>query len=283
MTDPVLALLIALVFLPLLIGARWFKTLDADLRPWRTPILVGAVCGGLLHLFGPNAIAVGVALTFAGLYVRLTGEESEPSEGMLLGAAAGDVAALVVIVFRSGGCRELAACLIAGAVAGFGCTLAALYVGQTVRQFVIDVVTAIVAIGAATLPPLASRFVSEHAVAVAAAAIIPLLVLITMLQQYRDIRAELSHEASLGLVDPADVRNTAHPLLRLGSGGWSDRRAHREFVRLAQRIALRKRQQRHRSEETARLYQLEIIKLRMQMEEMSKINRLMKSEVGSRQ
>ena len=44
---------------------------------------------------------------------------------------------------------------------------------------------------------------------------------------------------------------------------------HRDFVRIANKIALRKRQQRTRTEEIARLYQLEVIKLRMQMQEMS--------------
>ena len=87
------------------------------------------------------------------------------------------------------------------------------------------------------------------------------------------MRAELSHEASLGFVNDADVRRTAHPLLRLGSGGWADRKAHREFVRLANKIALRKRQQRNRPDDIARLYQVEIIKLRMQIQEMSKIDR----------
>ncbi|MEO6259513.1 MAG: hypothetical protein ABIP63_04150, partial [Thermoanaerobaculia bacterium] len=87
-----------------------------------------------------------------------------------------------------------------------------------------------------------------------------------------DVRAELRHEASLGFLDDADVRTTAHPILRLGRGGWTDPRAHRQFVRLANRVALRKRQQRGRSDELARLYQLEIIKLRMRIQEMSRID-----------
>ena len=44
-------------------------------------------------------------------------------------------------------------------------------------------------------------------------------------------------------------------------------------MRLANRIALRKRQQRDRTDDEARLYQLEIIKLRMQIQEMSRIDR----------
>jgi len=43
----------------------------------------------------------------------------------------------------------------------------------------------------------------------------------------------------------------------------------RVFVRLATLLALRKRQQRLRPDEVARLYQLEIIKLRMQIQEMA--------------
>ncbi|HKO57635.1 MAG TPA: hypothetical protein VJ276_17315, partial [Thermoanaerobaculia bacterium] len=97
--------------------------------------------------------------------------------------------------------------------------------------------------------------------------------LVVVFEQWPDIRAELRHEASLGFIDDADVRPTAHPLLRLGRAGWADPRAHREFVRLANEVALRKRHQRGRPDDTARLYQLEIIKLRMQIQEMSKIDR----------
>jgi len=43
-------------------------------------------------------------------------------------------------------------------------------------------------------------------------------------------------------------------------------------VRIANRIALRKRQQRNRPDEMARLYQLEIIKLRMQLQQMARID-----------
>ena len=101
----------------------------------------------------------------------------------------------------------------------------------------------------------------------------PLLVVATVFKQWRSVRGELSHEASLGFMDDADVRTTAHPLRRLGSGGWIDAAAHREFVRLSIKIALRKRQQRNRPDEIARLYQLEIIKLRMQVQAMTKIDR----------
>src|SRR5436305_1757660 len=105
----------------------------------------------------------------------------------------------------------------------------------------------------------------------------PLIVVIAVFRQWPDARAELGHESSLGFLSDRDVRTAAHPLLRLGRGGWADRRAHREFVRLANRIALRKRQQRDRTEDESRIYQLEIIKLRMQIQEMSRIDRAVRN------
>ena len=115
-------------------------------------------------------------------------------------------------------------------------------------------------------------------VAVESAALVPLLVILAVFKQWPSVRAELRHEAALGFIDEEDVRATAHPLLRLGRAGWHDAEAHRAFVRMANKIALRKRQQRTRAEEIARLYQLEVIKLRMQMQEMSGIDRRMRAD-----
>ena len=141
------------------------------------------------------------------------------------------------------------------------------------RQIILDVITAVIAIAAAQIPNIVSRLgVSDVRIATAAATIVPLLIIATVIRQYPDVRAQLRHEASLGFIDDADVRSTAHPILRLGRAGWVDGGAHREFVRIANRIALRKRQQRNRPEEMARLYQLEIIKLRMQLQEMARID-----------
>ena len=133
--------------------------------------------------------------------------------------------------------------------------------------------TAAIAVGGAHVPQAVLRTgIDERHIAFSIAILIPLLSVMTVFKQWPDIRAELRHEASLGFIDDADVRPTAHPFLRLGRAGWNDAGAHREFVRLANRIALRKRQQRNRSDEMARLYQLEIIKLRMQLQEMARID-----------
>lgn len=276
MTDPAFAILTALVFLFVLAFVRWFKTLDLDIwRAWRTALPAGILCGVIFRFTGTNAMVTGIVLTIAAVYVRLTGEESEPSDGMIFGAAAGASAGLTLLVLGRGAGFELAQCLLAGAVAGFGVTFASQYVGQKPQQFLFDAVTAVAAVTIAAVPPVVRdnlRGIDDRTAAMAAAALIPLFIILTVFKQWRDVLAELSHEASLGFLDDADVRSTAHPFVRLGRAGWSDPRAHRAFVRLATLLALRKRQQRHRPDEVARLYQLEIIKLRMQIQEMAHID-----------
>ena len=272
MSDPVYAILLLLAFLAVLAVVRFFKTLDPEL--WlaaATPVLAGVVSGLLLRFLpAAHPAAIGIVLTIAALYVRLTGEESEPIDGMLLGACSGAAAAAVLMTRGEHECRIIAECLAAGTITGYGVTFASLHVTDKLRQLVIDVVTAVIAIAAAFVPRF---FPDERLTATVVAAIIPLITVIAAFKQWPDVRAELSHEASLGFIADADVRRTANPLLRLGGGGWADRKAHREFVRLANKIALRKRQQRNRPEEIARLYQLEIIKIRMQIQEMSRIDR----------
>lgn len=270
MTDSVLTLVLLFSFIAVVALVRFFKTLDPDFwRAARTPFIAGLVAGVILR-FADGAVATGLVLTAAALYVRLTGDESEPTDGMMVGSVMGAAAALPLLFGGGDELLHLAETILSGAVAGYGITFAAFHANDRLRQFLLDVVTAAAAVGAAFLPRLSAMPPRNAAYAVTAA--VPLLVIVTVLAQWRDVRAELSHEAALGFIDETDVRRTAHPILRLGRGGWRDRHAHRQFVRIANRIALRKRQQRNRSEEVARLYQLEIIKLRMQLQEMNRID-----------
>jgi hypothetical protein len=277
MSDPVLALVLIASFLVAAAAVRFFETLDSRFVPVAaTPFVAGLVAGIVIRFFEESAvraIVTGVVLTAVTLYVRLTGIESEPVDGMLLGAVSGVTAALPLILGRVNAPLALAECLLAGSVAGFGITYALEHVADKRRQLAFDSATAAAAIIAAWLPHVAEQSgISARVTAIAACCAIPWIVIITVFRQWPDLRAELRHEASLGFIDDSDVRATAHPLLRLGSGDWADSSAHREFVRLANRIALRKRQQRDRTEEVARLYQLEIIKLRMHIQEMSRID-----------
>ena len=278
MSDPVFTLILIAAFSVTLAIARWFKTMETDFgRVARNPILGGIIAGVILRLLEPTGftriVLTAVLLTLAALYSRLNGDETEPADGMLLGALSGAMAAIPLALHGDEAFRTFSESVLAGAAAGFGITFAVMHVADKFRQLAWDLVAVAGAIGAAWIPTIAARLgADERRIAIGAASVIPLLTFVTVLKQWPDIRAELRHEASLGFIDDTDVRTTAHPLLRFARSGWADAAAHREFVRIANRLALRKRQQRARTEDMARLYQLEIIKLRMQLQEMTRID-----------
>ena len=276
MSDPVLCIVVYVVFLAAMAAAHFFKTLDNDLgTAWRTALAIGVAVAFVLFLVRAlYPVVGGIALTLAALYVRHTGRETEAVDGMLVGSVMGATAAIPFVMTSVHEAGILASLMLAGAVAGYGITFAVFHVSDKKKQIAFDVATAAAAIAVAWLPSLAVRYgIRERYTLIIAASALPLIVVGAVFQQWPDVRAELRHESSLGFMNDRDVRATAHPLLRLGRGGWADRRAHREFVRLANRIALRKRQQRNRTDDVARLYQIEIIKLRMQIQEMSHIDR----------
>jgi hypothetical protein len=276
MSDPVLCIVVYAVFLAALAAAHFFKTLDNDLgTAWRTAFVAGLAVAFVLFLVRALwPVTGGIALTVAALYVRHTGQETEPIDGMIVGGVMGATAALPFVMTSIHAPAMIAALMLAGGVAGYGITFAVFHVADKRRQIAFDVATAAIAIAIAWLPSLIVRYgIRERDILLAVAAAMPLIVVIAVFQQWPDVRTELRHESALGFLSERDVRTAAHPLLRLGRGGWADRRAHREFVRLANRIALRKRQQRNRTGEEARIYQIEIIKLRMQIQHMSVIDR----------
>ena len=103
MSDPVLALMLVMALFIAIAVVRFFKTLDSDF--WHaaaTPLFAGVAAGVLVRLFDPSPalrpVAVGIVVTIAALYSRLTGEESEPADGMLLGAASGAAAAIPLVI-----------------------------------------------------------------------------------------------------------------------------------------------------------------------------------------
>lgn len=281
MSDPILGLILIASFFAAVAAVAYFKNLDNDFtRDIRIPTFAGAAAGVLIRFatFAPSFFVTGIVLTLVALYVRLMGRESEPADGMTLGAITGAAAAIPLALTTDDALRRFAECVLAGAVAGYGITFGLTHVRERLRQAGIDALTGVAAIAAAWIPALTLRVprVSDRHVAIGAAALVPLIVIVTVFKQWPEIRAELLDESKLGFIEDGDVRTTAHPLLRLGRAGWHDAGAHREFVRIASKIALRKRQQRSRPEDVARLYQLEVIKLRMELAEMAAIDRRMR-------
>ena len=279
MTDPVLTFIILVFFFAAIAAARYFKTLDTGFGQAAASSIVSGIASGVVIFVASrytelNAVVTGIVMTLAAMYVRHTGDESEAPEGMLLGALIGASAALPLAFSGENELRHFSECAIAGTIAGYGVTFAQFHVTDRARQLLLDVITAVVAVAGASLPAIVERAgFRQRPVAVFVAVAIPLLSAVTVFARWRSVRSELAHEAAIGVIDADEVRTTAHPILRFTRAGWSDAAAHREFVRLANRIALRKRQQRNRPDDTARLYQLEIIKLRMQLKEMANIER----------
>jgi hypothetical protein len=152
---------------------------------------------------------------------------------MTLGAICGAAAAIPLVLLS--GSNELslfASCVLAGAVAGYGITFGLTHVTDKTRQAAIDAVTAACAVGAASLPGLVIRTgrLTERHVAIAAAALVPVLLVATVFKQWPSVREELRQEAVLGLITAEEASHAAHPLRRFGRGGWHDAQAHREFV-----------------------------------------------------
>lgn len=277
MSDPVLALILIAALLLAVTLAHSFKTLDTGL--WRGARVIEAVIAGVLLRFihAPLPVTAGILLTAVAVLSRLTGRESEPADGMTHGAMTGAIAA-IPLASTDSGLLGLAVCILSGAIAGYGITFGLTHVRDRMRQAIVDAITTALAICGAYLPILILRFeVSDRAIAITTVALIPLLIVGAVFKQWPVVREELYAEANLGILDHSDVRTTAHPFLRLGRGGWRDAHAHTEFVRVATKIALRKRQQRGRSEEVARLYQLEVLKLRNQAQEMLRVDRAMRA------
>lgn len=290
MSDPVLALVLSITFLALLTAASYFRTLDLGLwRDARNPVIAGVVAAAAIALFDrtgwAEAILIGVLFTAAALYVRLTGRESEPADGLALGAVTGTAAAIPLIALGEGGLATFAQCILAGSVAGFGITFGLTHVRDRLRQAGVDAATGAAAIGLAwAVEPLSGLAnVTARHVAVATAVGVPLALVATVFGQWPQVVRELREEARLGVLDEEEVRRTSHPLLRLTRGGWQDREARREFVRIARLLALRKRQQRGRAGDVARIYQVEVIKLRMQLQEMSRIDHSLRAAAGGQE
>src|SRR5262249_34331295 len=146
-----------------------------------------------------RAALIGALMTFAAVYIRHVGDESEPIDGMLLGAIAGSAAAIPLAFSGANEPRLFAQCVTASSIAGLGITFAALHVTDRARQLMLDAATGAVAIVSAYVIP------AKREIAIVIAAVVPVVAIATVFKQWRSVRAELSHEASLGFMDDADV------------------------------------------------------------------------------
>src|SRR5438477_9521644 len=155
MSDPVFTFALIACYFAALAAARWFKTLDSDfVRAAATPSATGVACGLVIlwlndYLDRPlRAALIGALMTFGAVYIRHTGDESEPIDGMLLGAIAGGAAAIPLAFNGADEPRLFAQCAAAASIAGFGITFASQH---RAKQLMIDCATGITAIVAAVV------------------------------------------------------------------------------------------------------------------------------------
>src|SRR5947209_3173105 len=194
MSDPVLCIVVYLVFLAAMAAAHFFKTLDNDLGTrWRTAFAVGLAVALLLFLVRAlYPVIGGIALTLAALYVRHTGRETEAVDGMIVGSVMGATAAVPFVMTSMHAPSIIAALMLAGSVAGYGITYAVFHVADKRRQIAFDVATAAIAITAAWLPTLAVRYgIQERHILLAVATALPLNVVIAAFWQRPYVRAAL--------------------------------------------------------------------------------------------
>src|SRR6266850_2593406 len=102
MTDPVFTIFLIIAFIPLLAALRFFKTLENDFgKVAPAPLTIGLLAGIViaLPLWQPygRPVVTALAIGLGTLIVQHWRQESEPSDGMLIGALMGAAAALPAV------------------------------------------------------------------------------------------------------------------------------------------------------------------------------------------
>lgn len=249
-----------------LLAAHAFDRLTFPPRRVFTLIVYGVLMAALIRLISTGSLRTELAVT-AGLVLVVAVVRRGAIDAISrleLASFTGLGMALALVSFRSGDpWLDISRSLLAAAAVGLSFT------GWRQTE-----VAAGVGFAGGFLAAVAPRFIiaagiPARSMAIAAAALVPGILLINVVRRWGVIRRELSDESRLGLFSDSDIERVAHPLRRLRRGKGENKDAHLRFVQLATSLAMRKRQQRMLPEAEARLMQLEIMKLRMELSEMT--------------
>lgn len=254
-------------------GADYFRTLRRGLTEWSSVRFGFGVAAGLVLLMTSGLltwqapVVVAVAMTIAAAVISTRNHDSDVLEALLTGAMIGGGATLPLLAARRGDLALMAA--ISGPAATAGMHIA------TPRRPWIRLLALLVSASAAIVAATAGSYLIgewEPVVMIPLAlALPPLAAMIFTLARWPVAIRELRDEATLGFVDATEVASMTHPFRRLRLAVWRDREARRRFVQLATELSVRKNRQRSMSSQRARLHQLEIMKLRMQLKEIESI------------
>jgi hypothetical protein len=276
MTTLELHSLLALAVLIATALLKAFKDLTLEIRDWLIPtIVLGIVAGGAivaidlaeserLRAFATPA-AVGIAL----FWLRSRRIDVDYVEGLLSGTAIGAIAALPLLYLGGAGAWATPRLLICGGAAGLLLyTFAPRLRRVRFAALLVTVAALYLLIGAITL---AEAHLQPTDLLVAAIAAIVVTALVFVAYRWWMLRKELQEEAGHGVIEPEDVALIANPFQRLRTGVWLETEARKHYVRMVTELAIRKRRQRRMPGEAARLYQIEIMKLRMAAQELRQI------------
>lgn len=254
----------------LLFLAEIFKNIEPEWRAsFTSPAVSGLIVGAVIlavRTFATEtvtALCTGLLFTLVSAWLHRRGLHVEPMEGLTAGAVTGTTAALVVspLTDRSPSI-EAAGLLLGGATAG------AIYafLCERLQRYLIP--AHVVTWAAASAVVFGARFIpGGTTVALGAALFAPLAVILSVSFGRRAAIVELREESALGFFPDHEIRRATHPLLRLGKGGWKNRAVRRRFVAITHALATRKARQRIARPDLARLYQVEILKLRMELQD----------------
>lgn len=258
---------------------RFLATLHAGVMRWgAVRVLAGGLAAIVETLIAPHMPASYIALLFPtvvlllGLYWRRTGQERELLEGLTAAVAvsAGALAVLLTLSSEPGtaaGPRLLFSAVVCGIGIMLGVEL------NKLRRRALDGGTFAVAIAGSFALAQVVPGPTAPAFLIASVTAVTLIMAVAFVMRWRDTLRELSDEARLGLFAPDDVKRIANPFRRLGSARWIDSALRRKFVMTSQDLAVRKTLQRGAEPQRARLLQLDILRLRMELQDLLAIGR----------
>lgn len=251
--------------------ALLFRDLSIDWEHFTVrPLLTGATSGlalaAAVHFGGPDLLTAvaGCMLTLAALHFARNSLTGEPVDSIGTGTIMAIGSALPLLVLGAL-TPTIAAALLLVAPAALIPAARSYRTTQPARvglQF-----GALAASSAAAFVPRSIEHLGARDlhVAIAVGLIAPVSIAATVFSRWPSLLNELTDEARLGLFPAGSIARVAHPLRRFSRRGWKEKEAARHFVTVATRLAVRKHQQRSMPPDAARLYQLEILKLRMEL------------------
>lgn len=249
------------------VALRSLRLSSGALRPFIAAAAAGAGAGLAVVVGGMSfrAIIVTIAVATAIACLFADDEDASLAEGALTGFATGAMSAVAVLLDGSRASFPVLAVLVTAAACGAGWTV---FDRRSAR---VAFTAAIATLLALVSGPLRQVEIRQQFVLPAAIAVIGVLAIALFTLRMRSFRPILLEEAEWGIVEPDLVRHLTSTWRRLFNPSGFDRDMWREVARTAYRLAQRRFRQRSMSAETARVQQIEVVRLRTRLLELQRM------------